>query len=242
MTKYSSKVSNQNDQSPPREGNNPQELETMGRIIRRIAHEIRNPLTNISLAAEQIRVICKENEEMKMLVEMIERNNRRIETMLKDLSAATKPPALSTEQLDLYQLLDEIIDETRSKYGDGKIEIQKEFDGHSCEVNGDEPKLKSAFAQIILNAVESLDEKGGLIKLAAGKDDENCLVQISDNGIGMDPATLDQSFEPFFSKKEKASGLGLTNALNIISAHHGRITIESNPGNGTSVLVSVPAC
>ncbi|MEO9210408.1 MAG: ATP-binding protein, partial [Ginsengibacter sp.] len=98
-------------------------------------------------------------------------------------------------------------------------------------------KVKIAFLNMIVNAIEAMGEMGEL-NISTENYKEKCVVKISDNGIGMDKTHMDRLFEPYFTTKEHGNGLGLANSQNIILGHGGSVTAESEPGKGTSFIIS----
>ena len=90
---------------------------------------------------------------------------------------------------------------------------------------------------IILNAVEAMEKNKGILTLRTKKEGDKCLIQIEDNGSGMDEDTLQRLFEPYFTNKPKGNGLGLTNCQNIILSHRGKIEVKSKLGKGSVFTV-----
>jgi signal transduction histidine kinase len=84
-----------------------------------------------------------------------------------------------------------------------------------------------------VNAIEAMEKNRGLLTVRTKKEGDKCLIEIEDNGIGMDQDTLQRLFEPYFTSKTKGNGLGLTNCQNIILSHHGKIEVKSKPGKGS---------
>jgi signal transduction histidine kinase len=115
--------------------------------------------------------------------------------------------------------------------------VIKKYDTNLCPVSVDIEKIKIAFLNIIVNAVEAMNEDG-VLKISSENHDGHCLVRISDNGKGMTKSELDRLFEPYFTTKQKGNGLGLANSQNIILGHKGNITAESEFGKGTTFTIT----
>jgi signal transduction histidine kinase len=212
-----------------------------GRIARVIAHEVRNPLTNINLATEQIRSEMSQTQSdvrnTNVLFEMINRNSERINQLVSDLLDTTRVTELKFSQVSINDLLDASLELARDRIELNKIEVIKNYDLEICPISIDAGKIKIALLNIIVNAIEAIDEYG-ILKLSTQAKNNRCIVKITDNGKGMTKSELDRLFEPYFTTKEKGNGLGLANSQNIILAHDGSITAESSPGEGTTFTIS----
>ncbi|MCD2421563.1 ATP-binding protein [Niabella pedocola] len=218
-----------------------EKLATIGRVSRVVAHEVRNPLTNITLAAEQLRDIsCIENdEEGQLLIAIIKRNSSRISQMVADLLNATKFMQLDKQREDINKILDESLDMAKDRLLLQKIQVVKDYSPDLCDVLVDKDRMKLALLNIIVNAIEAMPEEGGVLELATRKTAGKCVVEVRDNGSGMDENTLQHLFEPYFTLKSKGNGLGLTNTQNIILNHKGNIRVQSEKGKGTVFIVSL---
>jgi signal transduction histidine kinase len=116
------------------------------------------------------------------------------------------------------------------------ISIKKEY-GTDIMINVDREKMKIAFLNIIINAIEAMEPDKGVLKVSTHSDGKTCIINISDNGIGMDENSLSKLFEPYFTNKPNGNGLGLANTQNIIFNHKGTISVTSTLGQGTSFLI-----
>jgi signal transduction histidine kinase len=102
----------------------------------------------------------------------------------------------------------------------------------------DEEKIKLAFLNIIINAIEALEEGAGTLTIALSSDDAENFVKISDNGCGITEDNMQRLFEPYFTSKRNGMGLGLATTLNIIQSHNAHVDVQSKPGKGTSFTVA----
>lgn len=208
-----------------------------GRIARTIAHEVRNPLTNINLATSQLKTDIKDNDEnMLYLFDIIDRNSNRINKLISDLLQTTKFSELSFETLSVNQLLDETLLMAKDRMDLNHIYIEKRYE-KEIMINVDREKMKIAFLNIIINAIEAMVPDKGVLKINTESDGKNCIINISDNGIGMDNNSLSKLFEPYFTNKPNGNGLGLANTQNIIFNHKGTIGVTSTLGQGTNFTI-----
>jgi len=206
-----------------------------GRIAQTIAHEVRNPLTNISLATEQLQDM--NNPESSMLLEMISRNSLRINQLVADLLNATKAMQLDIKEVSINKILDETLEMAADRIELKHIKVVKKYSEKICGIAVDKEKIKIAFLNIIVNAIEAMEKDNGIIQVRTSVQRNKCVVEIEDNGEGMDDDTMQKIFEPYFTNKTKGNGLGLTNTQNIILSHNGKISAKSKKGVGTIFTV-----
>ncbi len=216
-----------------------EKLAATGRIARTIAHEIRNPLTNINLSADQLKENTNGNADSMALLEMIHRNSNRINTLITDLLNSTKFTELFSQKISINKIMDETLDLARDRLQLRNIKVIKDYTKDMCDVSVDIEKIKIAFLNIIVNAIEAVENDKGILKVKTENKNGKCVVTIKDNGVGIDKESLTKLFEPYFTSKPKGTGLGLTNAQNIILNHNGAIYAESEKGKGTSFIISL---
>lgn len=208
-----------------------------GRISRTIAHEVRNPLTNINLATEQLQSEIPPGEDVTFLFEMISRNSNRINQLISDLLDSTKTSELKYVKSSINEVLNESLEFAADRIDLKHIKVIKNYDNNICPVLIDREKIKIAFLNIIVNAIEAMNDHGTLY-LSSESNNERCIIKITDTGKGLSKDDLPRLFEPYFTTKEKGKGLGLTNTQNIILAHNARINVESELDKGTSFTIS----
>lgn len=209
-----------------------------GRIARTIAHEVRNPLTNINLSIEQLKSEVPETDTTDLFFKMIVRNSERINNLVSDLLNATRVTELKFVEVSINEVLDDSLDMALDRIELKHIKVVKEYQEGMSSISADLQKIKVAFLNIIVNAIEAMDTHG-VLTITTSTDGEKCLIKISDNGVGMSPEQVDKLFEPYFTTKEKGNGLGLANSQNIILGHNGSIYAESTPGEGTTFTITL---
>jgi signal transduction histidine kinase len=212
-----------------------------GRIARTIAHEVRNPLTNINLAVEQLQTelngLRPENGER--MLEMINRNSIRINGLITDLLNSTKFTDLVYTRISVNHLLDETLELARDRIQLKNIVVAKNYAATISDVSVDVERIKIAFLNIIVNAVEAMEPGKGVLRLCTSSREDKCVIRIGDNGPGIAEESQTRIFEPFFTNKPKGTGLGLTNTQNIILNHNGQIAFESKKGEGTTFTIQL---
>jgi len=209
-----------------------------GRIARQMAHEIRNPLTNIGLACEQLKTDVNINNGNVVFFDIIERNTKRINQLVSDLLNSTRFAQLQVEDLDINDLINEVLEDANDRLELKSITLQKNFETGMHKVSVDKERMKIAFLNIIVNAIESMKETG-ILKITTSSTNNKCCVKITDTGTGISKEALGKIFEPYFTSKAKGTGLGLTSTQNIIFNHKGSIDVESEEGKGSTFIITL---
>jgi signal transduction histidine kinase len=209
-----------------------------GRIARTIAHEVRNPLTNINLAIEQLRSEFESTDTTELLFNMVSRNSERINQLVSDLLNTTRVAELSFSEVSINDVLDETLELAMDRLELNHTKIVKNYERDICKISVDVPKIKIAFLNVIVNAIEAMPANG-ILRIETFKKNSFCCVKISDTGKGMAKQEVSRLFEPYFTTKEKGNGLGLANSQNIILGHNGGISAESEPGKGTTFTITL---
>ncbi len=212
-----------------------------GRMARTIAHEVRNPLTNINLAVDQLKgEISLPEENTDFLFEMIGRNSHRINQLISDLLNSTKFSELTFNKVSINSLLDETLAQAQDRVTLTNIEIIRNYSTDICDVAVDSERIKIAMLNIIINALEAMEgREGSKLWLETKGENDKCKVIIRDNGPGMDEEAVSKIFEPYFTSKQNGNGLGLTNTQNIILNHKGDISVCSQVNEGTSFIITL---
>ncbi len=208
------------------------------RIARMIAHEVKNPLTNILLCAEQMKELLPENEEFNSYLEIITRNSKRINQLVVNLMDSTRFGDIVLEECNLIDIVKDTLKLVEDRLSLQSVKIIEEYSHPVIQLPVDAEKLKIAFVNIIINAIEVLEENPeATITIKTEKLPNHIRVRIKDNGTGIPPEIMDKLFEPFFTSKEKGSGLGLASAQNIILGHKGKIEVSSEQ-KGSEFIIS----
>ncbi len=223
---------------------NTQKMEVWREVARRIAHEIKNPLTPIKLAAQ--RIITKVSSG-KFTPEEIEKEARRIlsetvtiKTLAEDFSQMARMPQMRKIPYSLKKLLRELFESYRATYPEINFSLKIEQNFPET-LYFDPDQIKRAIRNILNNAVEAVGE-GDSISVEAKLDLEKGFwrVIISDTGPGIADQDKERIFTPYFSKKKGGSGLGLSIAMHIAREHNGRLYVEDNQPKGARFIMEVP--
>ena len=142
----------------------------------------------------------------------------------------------------MYALLEECVNNEKERFEKKDIDFVKNIEPvKELSIEADPLQLKEVFNNVLDNACQALDKDSGRIEICAAPDDKkNVIISIKDNGVGIEQEDIKRLFEPFFTRKSKGTGLGLTICNQIIGLHNGKIGIESSMGKGTNVTLTLP--
>jgi len=214
-------------------------LSLTGKIARTIAHEVRNPLTNLNLALDQLRSeIPADNESAKLYSDIIERNANRIEQLVGEMLNSSKPKELNLELTSIREILDATIALAIDRIHLNQMEVVLQYEENLPRILVDRDKIQVALLNIVINAVEAMEREKGILKITASLKDKILLVMISDNGKGIAASDLGKLFDPFFTGKQTGMGLGLTSTKNILNSHSAHIDVKSEPHKGTTFYIN----
>jgi two-component system, NtrC family, nitrogen regulation sensor histidine kinase NtrY len=209
-------------------------LRAFGEVARRVAHEMKNPLTPIRLAVRQLT--RRAPPEMQVELEVIAAESARLEAMARDFAELGRLPEGISARVDLGELLQELLQNT---VPDG---MEREF--HAVDpgvsIEGHYDPLRRAFSNLLRNAVEACNG-AGRIAIRLARDPAGIAVLLSDNGPGIASDHRDVIFQPYYSGKPDGTGLGLAIVRQTIEQHHGTISVSDTPGGGATFLVQFPA-
>jgi signal transduction histidine kinase len=216
-----------------------EKLAVTGRVSRTIAHEVRNPLTNIDLSLQQLKEELKEDADAASpYLDIISRNSTRINQLITELLNSSKPTQLEVKECNVNDVLDDTLLLAIDRIHLKKIKLVKEYGNNIPSVMLDAEKIKTAFINLIINAVEAMEEEKGILRIRTKNAANRTVIEVEDNGSGISRENLENLFVPFFSKKSKGMGLGLTATQNIIISHKGTIDVDSTVGKGTKFTVT----
>ncbi len=209
-----------------------------GRVIRTLAHEVRNPLTNIYLATELLQDEVK-SEAALPYIDILKRNSNRINEIIRSFLNNSTPADLKLSQHNIQDILNETISLAKDRATLKRIEIKTEFDNAQCKITADDEKLKIAFANILVNAIEAVEEGKGKIFIQTIVNDKKVKIFFKDNGPGISSEHIQKIFEPYYTLKPNGVGLGLSATNNIIKSMDGTIDVESETGKGTNFIIQL---
>ena len=215
-------------------------LATIGELAAGAAHEIRNPLTSIKSSLQYLESRCREETEKKLLGVALQETDR-IDEILSALLSFSRPSEIHKEPCDLVALLEESVALVSIQARAKSVEVRTSFPAAPVVVNADKSQVKQLFLNVFLNAIQAMEGGGALAVEEIVLENGKTLVRVSDTGPGISEEDLEKVFDPFFTTKKGGTGLGLSICYTIVKAHGGEIELRSRLGEGTTVLVTLPA-
>jgi len=222
-------------------------LAVVGAMSAKLAHEIRNPLSsitlNLALVGDEAAALAEAEPaataEMRSLISAIEAEVRRIQRVTEDYLQFAKMPKPRRDHVALNELLTQGLSFLQSSFDNARITVQRRLDPLLPPVHGDEAQLWQAILNLIRNAIEAMPH-GGTLTLTTARKDTRVFLAVADTGKGMSAEEQQQLYKPFYSTKPSGTGLGLPLTQQIITEHGGRIHCQSAPNRGTTFLIELP--
>lgn len=218
-----------------------QRLAVTGRFARMIAHEIRNPLTNIHLALDQLENDPPPPPGQAPFFAIMKRNASRIGDLITRMLHSSRPMDVTLAPGAINVILMEAFEIVKDRCALKEIAVSLGLAEDLPFVHMDRETLVVAFVNLCVNAIEAMQPGAGRLSISSAEVAGRVVVSISDNGRGLSEAEQEQIFQPFFSGRKGGMGLGLTEARNILSAHNVLLTLDSTVGQGTTFALAFPA-
>lgn len=215
-------------------------LATAGKMSASFAHEIRNPLSSMRMLAQMLLQKPemsgeKHQQSVRYILEEIE----RIDTIVKGLMDFARPSSLDLKQQRITPILQTVLSLMEANLAHHNIQLVLDVLPETPEIQFDSDKLKQAFMNVVLNAMEAMPQ-GGVLRVSTFTENDSVCIKVKDTGIGIPAEDLEHLFEPFFTRKARGTGLGLANVKRILEEHGGTVEIDSIPDEGTEVLLWLP--
>jgi PAS domain S-box-containing protein len=213
-------------------------LSIAGKIARTMAHEVRNPLANLTLAFDQLKDEVSGNQDVLSLYgDIIERNAKRIDQLIGEMLNSSRVKELNLELTSIAEVMEETLVLAIDRIKLNQIEVKRSFDDSLPRLLIDKEKIKIAFLNIIINALEAMQQGEGRLQIIITYADGFIIVGFVDNGKGIAHEEIDKLFDPFYTSKQEGMGLGLTSTKNILNSHSATVQVKSNAGEGTTFSI-----
>jgi PAS domain S-box-containing protein len=214
-----------------------EKLSIAGELAASIAHEIRNPITTVK---GFLQLLQTGTEEKWNYYSLMSSEIDRIELILSELLMLAKPQVSHFQQKNVSLLIQEVVSLLIPQANMNNVLIHTEFDSDEVMIHCEENQLKQAFINFIKNAIDSMPQGGKVVIQMESSDNEELLIRIIDQGYGIPEHILPKLGQPFYTTKEKGTGLGLMVSRKIIENHQGSIAIHSKENIGTTIEVKIP--
>jgi signal transduction histidine kinase len=219
--------------------NQAERLAALGQMVAGVSHEIRNPLGIIQSTAELLGQMPNADESQKRLSTVITEESRRLNSIVTEFLDFARPQEPSLRDCLLEEVVKRNISFLQPELKKRHITVSHNIRGRSFKIKADPEMLYRAFLNIFVNAIQSMNG-GGLLRVKIGEEKAHFIVEIEDSGCGIPQEHLKTIFNPFFTTKDKGSGLGLSIVRKIVEGHGGDITVKSREGRGTTVMIKLP--
>lgn len=214
-------------------------LSALGEMAAVLAHEIRNPLCSIRGSAEIIKDDYKPGDPKYEFIEIQIKETERLNRVVEDFLRMSKPQAVMKSHCIIREELETVVVLTSKDAKGRQVALVLKPSADNPIILGDGEKLRQAFLNIVINALQATPS-GGSVIISTYLLPGHCEIRFSDSGGGIDSKIINRIFEPFFTTKPDGTGLGLAITKKIIEAHCGRMQLDNEPGYGTTVSIFLP--
>ncbi len=219
-----------------------QRLGAWKEAVERVIHEIKNPLTPVALAAETLQSAHGQDRArfdalFPSAIEMVLSSVRDLKALIAEFSRFSRLPEVRLEPCRL----NELVSSSLAPYVNGGLAgtpVRLELAPEELQTEADPDQLRRVLLNVVNNALEAMEGRSGELRVTTSREGGEVVVSVADAGPGVED--VERIFEPYFTTKVKGTGLGLAIARQIVEEHHGRISVESRLGEGTTVRIRLP--
>lgn len=213
-------------------------LHVVGELAAGIAHEIRNPMTALKGFIQLLKGSVE--GDYALYFNVITSELKRIESIITEFLILAKPQAIMYEEKHVTQIMRDTIDLLNAQANLSNVQMQLDLIDDIPPIYCEPNQLKQVFINILKNAIEVMPDGGNIFVTIKALDQDHVLISLKDEGIGMTEDKLKRLGEPFYTTKERGTGLGLMVSYKIIEEHQGEIMVESEEGKGTVFHITLP--
>ncbi|WP_243371845.1 ATP-binding protein [Geotalea sp. SG265] len=214
-------------------------LATMGEVVARVAHEMRNPLFGITASSQILAMELPLSAEQKELMNSILTEGRRMNRLVDELLDCSKEMKLKKASFDIVRAVRDAISFNEPLLLEKKLFLHKLFTDEEITVEADKERIRQVLVNLLKNAVDAVPVEGN-ITVQLEEEGENILIGISDSGPGIPLESLEKIFDIFYTTKKSGTGLGLAVSRKIMEAHDGALSAKNNPAGGAIFTITLP--
>jgi signal transduction histidine kinase len=228
-----------------------EKLALAGLIAARVAHDIRNPLSSIKMQTQLLTSRLDRDAEAVSALTAVLHDIDQMESVIRDLLELARPGQFRLERASLNGVIRSALQQLSAQFNYRKISVEIRLDERAPDLLLDQHRLRQALLNVLLNASEAMPT-GGTVTITSRVEGDvgaadagpaaprSVVVEVCDDGIGVDPGMVDRVFDPFVSSKREGVGLGLVNAKAVVEGHGGAISLGPRHGRGTCVTIRLP--
>ena len=222
-----------------------EKLGALSTLAAGVAHEIGNPLNSLGI---HMQLMEREIEELPRgtrkknltnLVNISKGEVERLDQIIRQFLGAIRPSKINYEEININQLLENLLDFMYYEISEHHIAIEKNYGSKIPPAMLDEAQIRQAFFNVIKNAIQAMPN-GGVLKVTTELKNDEIYISFSDTGRGISKERINKIFDPYFTTKDRGSGLGLMIVYKIVKDHSGRIEVTSQPNKGTTITIILP--
>jgi PAS domain S-box-containing protein len=219
-----------------------EKMASVGLLAAGVAHEVNTPLAGISSYTQLLRGQLDEDDPRQQVLERIEKQSFRAAKIINGLLNFSRSSGTEFDRVDVNKVLADVLALVEHQLDGSRIRVRRELAPHVPPIRGNENRIQQVFFNLILNARDAMPS-GGWLTLRTHADDDTVVVEVSDTGHGIRREHIRRIYDPFFTTKGigKGTGLSLSVSYGIVQEHGGAIFVESDPGQGTTFQVALPA-
>ena len=216
-------------------------IAALGRAAAQVAHEVKNPLAGLLLYSLHLKSKSSNfSESQTYLVDKIVDTIKHLNNRVEQILGFARPVNLTLLSGDLNEIVTDVLELLRPQLTANKVEVRLSTSQQPAYAMLDQSSMRGALMNLILNAIEAMRE-GGTLSVAIDHTEQSLQLEIADTGLGISEEEAKKIFEPFYTTKEQGLGLGMPYAKKIIEQHDGTISLNSRPGEGTTISIALPA-
>jgi signal transduction histidine kinase len=220
-----------------------EKMAMVGKLAASMAHSIRNPFTSVKMRLFSLSRSLKMSEAQKEDFEVISQEIRHVDTIVQNFLEFSRPPRLKMQAISPSAVVDMTLQLLEHRLKSYEVSVRLVRKESLPEIMADPEQLKEVIVNLVINACEAMENKGGRIIISeeAVPDRAAVIIRIRDNGPGIPESVKGKIFQPFFTTKEEGTGLGLSIAARIIEEHGGKLEADSQDGQGATFILTLPA-